>query len=193
LEGDNATFLANILNPAKHMSVLVKDLLTYARATKYEEGDAPVVEAGRVLAEVLEMFRGQMEETGAIVSAGELPSVAIHETRLAQLFQNLISNAFKYRGKEAPRVEVTASERDGWCVFSIADNGIGIEPKFAEQIFGLFKRLHGRDSYPGSGIGLAICQRVVEQYGGRIWLERSSPGVGSTFCFSVPSRICHEA
>jgi light-regulated signal transduction histidine kinase (bacteriophytochrome) len=114
--------------------------------------------------------------------------VAIHEGRLAQLFQNLISNAIKYRSKEVPRVHVGADERDGWCVFSVADNGIGIEAQYAEQIFGLFKRLHGRDRYPGSGIGLAICQRVVEQYGGRIWLEQSTPGGGSTFCFALPSR-----
>jgi light-regulated signal transduction histidine kinase (bacteriophytochrome) len=114
--------------------------------------------------------------------------VVIHENRLAQLFQNLIGNAVKYRSKEVPRVHIAADERDGWCVFSVVDNGIGIEEQYAERIFGLFKRLHGRDEYPGSGIGLAICQRVVEQYGGRIWLERSSPGGGSTFCFSLPSR-----
>jgi len=117
-----------------------------------------------------------------------LPMVAVHESRLAQLFQNLISNAIKYRGKEAPRIHIAAHQRDGWCVFSVSDNGIGIEAQYAERIFGLFKRLHGRDEYPGSGIGLAICQRVVEQYGGRIWLEQSTPGEGSTFCFSVPSR-----
>ena len=115
------------------------------------------------------------------------PETRIHENRLAQLFQNLISNAIKYRSKlEVPRVCVSAAKRDGWCVFSIVDNGIGMEPEYAKQIFGLFHRLHGRDEYPGSGIGLAICQRVVEHYGGRIWVEQSAPGRGSTFCFSVP-------
>jgi light-regulated signal transduction histidine kinase (bacteriophytochrome) len=133
-------------------------------------------------------LRGPITEAAAQVTIAALPIVAIHETRLAQLFQNLISNAIKYRTKEVPRVHVTAVERDGWCVFSVADNGIGIESRFAEQIFGLFKRLHGRDQYPGSGIGLAICQRVVEQYGGRIWLEKSVPGGGSTFSFALPSR-----
>jgi light-regulated signal transduction histidine kinase (bacteriophytochrome) len=186
LSGDDAAFLTNINSAAKRMSSLIDDLLAYARAAKYEEGEAPRVDAGRVLADVLEGLQGSIQETGAIITAGALPAVTIHESRLAQLFQNLIGNAIKYRGKEVPRVNITAAERDGWCVFSVVDNGIGIEPEYAERIFGLFKRLHGRDQYPGSGIGLAICQRVVEQYGGRIWLDQSAPGRGSTFCFSLP-------
>jgi PAS domain S-box-containing protein len=185
---DQAMFLGNILTSSHRMSVLVEDLLAYTRATKSEEGPARKVNSAEVLATVLETLRAPIEEAGAIVTAAELPMVAIHESRLAQLFQNLISNAVKYRNKEVPRVHVTAADRDGWCVFSVADNGIGIEAQFAEQIFGLFKRLHGRDEYPGSGIGLAICQRIVEQYGGRIWLEKSAPGGGSTFSFSLPSR-----
>ena len=189
-QGQDAAFLNNIFTAAQRMITLIQDLLAYATATKYEEGQAPRVEAGRVLAVVLENLRGPIQEAGATVTAGPLPVVGIHEGRLAQVFQNLIGNAIKYRdnNRVAPGVHVTAEERDGWCVFSIVDNGIGIEPQYAEQIFGLFKRLHGRDEYPGSGIGLAICQRIVEQYGGRIWLEQSSPGGGSTFCFALPSR-----
>jgi PAS domain S-box-containing protein len=188
LHEKDATFLTNILSAARRMSNLIQDLLAYTRATKSEEGPTPVVDAGRLLAGVLENLRGPIEEAGAVVTAEELPAVAIHESRLAQLFQNLISNAIKYHGEEAPRVHVAAEEREGWNVFSVVDNGIGIEPQFADQIFGLFKRLHSRDQYPGSGIGLAICQRVVEQYGGRIWLEQSAPGRGSTFCFAIPAR-----
>ena len=186
LHGDDAAFLANILTAARRMGALIDDLLAYTRAARYEEGAVPRVEAERVLAEVLESLRGQIEAAGAIVTSGKLPAVAMHESRLAQLFQNLISNAIKYRSKEEPRVHVSADQRDGWCVFSVVDNGIGIEPQFAEQIFGLFKRLHGRDEYPGSGIGLAICQRVVEQYGGRIWLEQSTPERGSTLLLLHP-------
>jgi PAS domain S-box-containing protein len=186
LQGRDATFLANILVSTTRMNGLIEDLLSYARATKYEGGPAPSVDSGRILADVLQSLRGLIQEAGATVTAGELPAVAIHDNRLAQLFQNLIGNAIKYRGKEVPCVSITATKCDGWCVFSVADNGIGIELEYAERIFGLFKRLHGRDEYPGSGIGLAICQRVVEQYGGRIWLEQSAPGRGSTFCFSVP-------
>ena len=187
LQGEDATILGNILAASDRMSTLIMDLLTYTRATKYEEGPAPHVDSGRVLDKVLENMWGTLDETGAAVTAAELPVLTNHEARLAQLFQNLISNAIKYRSKEAPRVHVDAEERDGWCVFSVVDNGIGIESQYAERIFGLFKRLHGRDQYPGSGIGLAICQRVVEQYGGRIWLERSELGSGSTFCFALPS------
>jgi PAS domain S-box-containing protein len=188
LEGDDSILLGNILAASNRMSALIEDLLAYTRATKYEEGPAPNVDSAGILAKVLESMWGTIQETGATVTAAELPVVAIHESRLAQLFQNLISNAIKYRSKEVPCVHVRADQQDGWCVFSMADNGIGIEAQYAERIFGLFKRLHGRDQYPGSGIGLAICQRVVEQYGGRIWLEQSTPGGGSTFCFALPSR-----
>lgn len=188
LSAEDAMFLASIRTGAKRMSALIQDLLAYTRATKFEEGPPPNVDSAHVLAGVLEDLRAALEEAGATVVTGEMPAAAIHSTRLAHLFQNLISNAIKYRSKEAPRVQVAGYDRDGWCVFSVGDNGIGIEPQFAEQIFGLFKRLHGRDEYPGSGIGLAICQRIVEQYGGRIWLEQSVPGRGSTFCFSIPSR-----
>lgn len=188
LQGEDAVFLENILGAAARMNTLLDDLLTYTKATKYEEGPAPSVDAGHVLENVLKSLRGPIEEARATVTAGELPMVAIHESRLAQVLQNLISNAIKYRSGEVPCVHITADQRDGWCIFSVVDNGIGIEPQFAEQIFGLFKRLHGRDEYPGSGIGLAICQRVVEQYGGRIWLEQSAPGRGSTFSFALPSR-----
>jgi PAS domain S-box-containing protein len=188
LDDNDTTFLRTILAASNRMIVLIEDLLAYARATKYEQGSTPEVDSAGVLDHVLESLHASIEEAGANVTAGRLPTVVIHESRLAQLFQNLISNAIKYRGKEVSRVHITADERDGWCTFSVADNGIGIEPQYAERIFGLFKRLHGREEYPGSGIGLAICQRVVEQYGGRIWLEQSTPGRGSTFCFSLPSR-----
>jgi PAS domain S-box-containing protein len=188
LQAEDATFLANILAASHQMSVLIGDLLAYTNATKYAEGSVPNVDSALVLSNVLESLQGTIEEASATVTSAGLPMVAIHEARLAQLFQNLICNALKYRGKEPPRVHITARESDGWCVFSVIDNGIGVEAQYAEQIFGLFKRLHGRQEYPGSGIGLALCQRVVEQYGGRIWLDRPTPGGGSTFCFALPSR-----
>jgi len=188
LNGEEAMFMGNILTASHRMNVLIEDLLAYMRATKYEAGPPPTVDSAAVLADVLTSLQGLISEERATVTAAELPALVIHESRLAQVFQNLISNAIKYKSKESPRVQITAAERDGWCVFSVVDNGIGIEAQYAEQIFGLFKRLHGRDHYPGSGIGLALCQRVVEQYGGRIWLERSTPGEGSTFCFALPSR-----
>lgn len=188
LEGEEAKFLVIILQGVRRMESLIQDLLAYTTATKYEDGPPPGVDSGQVLAAVLENLKGPLEQTGAVVTQTALPVVAMHESRLAQVFQNLIGNALKYHGPETPRVHISASQRDGWCVLSVADNGIGIDPKFADSIFGLFKRLHTRDQYPGSGIGLAICQRIVERYGGRIWLEKSSFAEGSTFCFSVPAR-----
>jgi PAS domain S-box-containing protein len=188
LEPDESAFLKEIQAAARRMSGLINDLLEYTRAAKYEEGAPPRVEAGQVLQRVLKDLGGAIQETAANVVVGDLPAVAMHENRLAQVFQNLIANALKYRGKEVPCVRVTAEERGGWMVFSVTDNGIGIEPQYAEQIFGLFKRLHPRSEFAGNGIGLAVCQRVVEQYGGRIWLDRSAIGEGSTFCFSIPAR-----
>ncbi len=188
LPAEESAFLGRILAAANGMSTLLKDLLDYTRATKYAEGPPPNVDSNSVLSGVLVSLNGMIGEAGATVTRGELPMVRVHETRLTQLFQNLIGNAVKYRGKGAPRVHVAAAQRDGWTVFSVSDNGIGIESRYAEQIFGLFKRLHGRDQYPGSGIGLAICRRIVEQYGGRIWLDKPMLDGGSTFCFSLPSR-----
>jgi PAS domain S-box-containing protein len=188
VHANDAILLGNILSASRRMTELISDLLAYTEATKCEEGAPPTVNAEEVVANVIESLRMPIEEAQVRVTTGALPPSAIHASRLAQLFQNLISNAIKYRTQEDPFVHVAGAERDGWCVYSVSDNGIGIEPQYAEQIFGLFKRLHARDQYPGSGIGLGICQRLVEQYGGRVWLEQSTPGEGSTFCFSIPSR-----
>jgi PAS domain S-box-containing protein len=181
-----AALLARILTSTNHMNALIRDLREYTQTWKVADGPPPAVDSISILASVLETLRGPIDEAGALITHAPLPVVSMHERQLAQLFQNLISNAVKYRGKEVVRVHVSAQERDGWCVFSVADNGLGIDPRFADQIFGVFKRLHDRERYPGSGIGLAICQRIVEQYGGSIWLDKSVLGEGSTFSFSVP-------
>jgi signal transduction histidine kinase len=188
LAGDEATFLDGILQGALRMENLLQDLLAYARATKYAEGPLSTVDAGSVLSSVCQSLKTVIDESGAAITASQLPVISMHEFHLAQLLQNLIGNALKYRGREAPRVHVSAMRQQGWWVFSVADNGIGIEPEYADQIFGLFKRLHSREEYAGSGIGLSICQRIVEQYGGRIWLEKSVPGAGSVFSFAIPER-----
>jgi PAS domain S-box-containing protein len=188
LDGDAAGYLDGILRGALRMENLLQDLLAYARATKYAEGPLSSVDAGEVLTNVGQNLKTVIDESAAAITAGQLPVISMHEFHLAQLLQNLIGNALKYRSQETPRIHVSAVRQQGWWVFSVADNGIGIEPEYADQIFGLFKRLHSRDEYPGSGIGLAICQRIVEQYGGRIWLEKALPGAGSTFSFAVPGR-----
>jgi signal transduction histidine kinase/CheY-like chemotaxis protein len=188
LDSDQMQLLDGILQGARWMETLIQDLLAYTRAIRLGDGPAQTIATDQVFNQVLEVLKNRIEQCGAAITASALPVVSVHEVHLSQLLQNLIGNALKYRGQEEPRVHVSAAQQDGFWVFSVADNGIGIEPRYAEKIFELFKRLHTRDQYPGSGVGLAICQRIVEQYGGRVWLERSIPGAGSTFCFSLPDR-----
>jgi len=188
LQGDAREFLGTILQATRRMQSLIRDILAYATVTRSAEGPAPSVDSAKVLATVLDDLKAQTEQARAVITWDRLPVIPVHENRLAQLFQNLISNALKYRDNKEPRVHISATERDCRWTFCVTDNGIGIDRKYAESIFGLFKRLHSRDQYPGSGIGLSTCRRIVEQYGGRIWLENSKPGEGSTFCFTLPAQ-----
>jgi len=143
-------------------------------------------DAMAALETVLANLEAAIVESGGLVEADALPCVAVHATQLQSLFQNLIGNALKYRRPEiAPVVRITAQRQGGFWLFCVADNGIGIEPAFTELIFGLFKRLHTSDEYSGTGIGLAICKRIVERYHGRIWVE-SEAGEGCRFYFTVP-------
>jgi light-regulated signal transduction histidine kinase (bacteriophytochrome) len=126
-----------------------------------------------------------IDESGVIVSVGALPVIQADATQMTQLFQNLLGNALKYRNEHAPHVRVDARPAEKSWLFSVQDNGIGIEPQYFERIFQMFQRLHTREKYSGTGIGLAICRRIVERHGGRIWVE-SEPGQGSTFLFAIP-------
>lgn len=188
LKEEAAGFLASILGGANRMKALIDDLLVYVKAAESEEGPPPQVDSGEIFLRVLKDLSAQIEEVRGVVTHDHLPVVPMHASRLAQIFQNLISNAMKYRNQASPLVHVSAQERDGCFVFSVTDNGIGIEQEYAHQIFEPFRRLHNREQYSGSGIGLGLCQRIMEQYGGRIWLDRSIPGSGSTFCFSIPTQ-----
>jgi light-regulated signal transduction histidine kinase (bacteriophytochrome) len=141
--------------------------------------------AEAALAQALHALAAPMAATGAEVTHDPLPTVRADESQLVQLFQNLLGNALKFRTDAPPRVQVAADERDGQWVFSVRDNGIGIAPEYTDRIFRLFQRLHSREQYPGTGMGLAVCKRIVERHGGRIWVE-SQPGHGSTFYFSLP-------
>jgi light-regulated signal transduction histidine kinase (bacteriophytochrome) len=138
-----------------------------------------------VLANCLEGMRAAIDESNTRIEFNGLPRVRVEYIHLQLIFQNLISNAIKYRSQEAPHVRIVAFEEGGQCRFSVSDNGIGIDTAYTEQVFGVFKRLHRHDEFEGSGMGLAICKKIVERYGGRIWVE-SSPGKGSTFFFTVP-------
>jgi PAS domain S-box-containing protein len=186
LDEDAKRFLTHVRNGATRMELLVRDLLTYTQVTKIEQ-PGEIADANAALSSALDNLEGAISETGAKISAAPLPSLPVHEMHLQQIFQNLIGNAIKYRSPERrPIVHVAAERQNGRWIFAVSDNGIGIDPEYKENIFGLFKRLHGSDEYSGTGIGLAICRRIVDRYHGRIWVE-SEPGRGSTFRFSLPA------
>jgi PAS domain S-box-containing protein len=170
---------------ATRMSQLIADLLAYSRVDRKGEEFRPV-DAGSALAEALANLRGSIEEAGAQVTWGPLPTVSADGTQLMQLLQNLVGNAIKFRSPGRPcQVHLAAERREDRWVFSVRDNGIGVEPRHHERIFVIFQRLHNRQQYPGTGVGLAICKRIVERHGGRIWVE-SKVGEGSTFYFTLP-------
>jgi light-regulated signal transduction histidine kinase (bacteriophytochrome) len=185
LGGEADQFIAYSVEGALRIEALLKALLAYWEVSGREQDSFASIDCGAVLAKVLLNLQAAIAESGAIVTSGPLPTMVAEEVMLAQLFQNLISNSIKFRGAETPRIHVSA-ERDGegW-LFSVRDNGIGLEPQDAGRVFGMFKRLHGSE-IPGTGIGLAICKRVVERQGGRIWVE-SEAGHGATFKFTIPA------
>jgi chemotaxis family two-component system sensor kinase Cph1 len=139
-----------------------------------------------VLDQALRNLQAGIEAAHATVTHDPLPTLSVDATQMMQLFQNLVGNALKFHGEPPPRVHVGARQEEGRWVFSVRDNGIGIEPQYHERIFQIFQRLHTRKHYPGTGIGLAICKRIVERHGGTIWVE-SQPGQGCTFYFSIPA------
>jgi light-regulated signal transduction histidine kinase (bacteriophytochrome) len=165
------------------MDDLVSNLLTYSKLASAGHASSSPVEISHVLNWSLANLAKEVEDSGASIEKGDLPVVAGDPVQLAQLFQHLISNALKYRDANPPSVRISAEPAGGQWLFRITDNGGGIDSRYHERIFGLFKRLHGRD-VPGSGMGLAICRRIVERHGGRIWVE-SERGRGSTFLFTL--------
>jgi len=185
LPGDAPQFLAYVRSGALRMEQLVRDLLAYSQLAKLDKPTEPA-DAGGALTATLANLAGAISESGARITTDPLPCLRVHGAHLQQLFQNLIGNAIKYRSpNRLPAVHITAERQDGHWIFAVSDNGIGIDPEYKERIFGLFKRLHSNDEYSGTGIGLAICQRIIDQYHGRIWVE-SEPGRGSTFRFTLP-------
>ena len=183
LDESGDQFISVIVNGALRLERLLKDLLTYSQAGA-AVGPATEVDCAEVLDEVLLNLQVSIDENAAKILSHDLPSVRADRTGLVQLLQNLIGNAIKYRGKAEPCIEIWGERQEKDWRFAVRDNGIGIKPEYAEQVFGVFKRLHGA-AYPGTGIGLAICQRIVETHGGRIWVESGAEG-GSTFYFTLP-------
>jgi light-regulated signal transduction histidine kinase (bacteriophytochrome) len=185
LDADGREFIGYAVDGAKRMQVLINDLLTYSRVGTKAKPFEPVA-LQQVVETALAHLRIAVEESSAHIEIRDpLPHVSGDATQLVQLMQNLIANAIKFHGSAAPQVQVECTdEGEAWQV-CVRDNGIGIEPAYFERIFVLFQRLHGRGAYPGTGIGLALCKRIVERHGGHIRVE-STPGEGSAFCFTLP-------
>jgi signal transduction histidine kinase len=184
IDADADEFIGFAVDGAKRMQILINDLLTYSRiGTRGREFEP--VPCEEVLGLALVNLLTVIEETGSVVTHDELPTVLADKTQLVQLFQNLISNAIKFRSNEQPRVHVHADHKENEWIFSIKDNGIGIDPRYEDRIFEVFQRLHGRGQYSGTGIGLAICKKIVERHGGSIRVQ-SEEGTGATFYFSLP-------
>jgi nitrogen fixation negative regulator NifL len=184
LDSDADEFIGYAVDGATRMQGLINDLLAYSRIGRSGSPREPTDCSG-VLGRVLTDLKVAIEESGAVVTHGTLPEVMGDAAQLRQVFQNLISNAIKFRGQEPPRIHVSCERSGDDWLFSVRDNGIGIDPQYSDRIFVIFRRLHTKAEYPGTGIGLAICRRVVERHGGRIWVE-SEPGKGSTFFFTLP-------
>ncbi len=185
LDDDADDFINYAFDGAIRMQTLINDLLAFSRVSTRGNPFEPT-DSGAVLEQTLTGLRMAVKESGALITHDPLPVVMADASQLAQVFQNLISNAIKFHGDDPPKVHISAKrQRDDW-VFSVKDNGIGIEPQYFDRIFVIFQRLHGRTEYPGTGIGLAVSKRIVERHGGRIWLE-SEPGKGSTFYFTIPA------
>jgi light-regulated signal transduction histidine kinase (bacteriophytochrome) len=185
LDADADQFLAFLISASARMSALVTDLLAYARLTTEEERPSSVA-----LDEDLEAALTHLDqaiiESGASITHDPMPTLQVDRGQMVRLFQNLIGNAIKYRKPDQPpKVHVRAEQKGAEWVISVRDNGIGFDPKYASTIFDPFKRLHTAEEYPGTGVGLAICRRIVQAQRGRIWAE-SQPGEGTTFCFTLP-------
>jgi light-regulated signal transduction histidine kinase (bacteriophytochrome) len=177
--------LSLMLDNALRMEAMVKDLLAYSRALEGVEDSVTASDANKVLETALRNLAAAQAEKSAIITKDLLPRVSMAEPHLLQLFQNLISNALKYAARSPLQIHVGAKIRSGDVLLFVKDNGVGISPQFHERAFGMFKRLD-RESANGTGIGLAVCKRIVEHYGGHIWIE-SQVGEGATFFFNVPS------
>ncbi len=187
LDADADEFIDYAVDGCNRMQGLIQDLLAYSRAGTNGK-ELLKISSEKALKDALANLRATIEESGAVVTHDALPAITTDDTQLALVFQNLVGNAIKYHGPEVPHVHVSANKNGGkeW-IFSVRDNGLGIDPQYFERIFILFQRLHGRTEFKGTGIGLAICKKILERLGGRIWVD-SQPEKGSTFHFALPER-----
>ena len=185
LDQDANEFIGFAVDGAKRLDTMTKDFLKYSQIT-HKKGVNNTVNFGHVLEHALTNLKVQIEENNAIITHDPLPTIYGNEELKIQLFQNIIANAIKYRSQETPKIHISATKEKNQYLFSIKDNGIGMSSKHIEKIFTIFQRLHTHDEYEGTGIGLAIAQKIVHQQGGQIWVE-SELGKGSTFYFTIPT------
>jgi PAS domain S-box-containing protein len=190
LDADADDFIAYAVDGATRMQQLINDLLAYSRVGTHGQELVPT-DCNQVFERVVRDLGAAVAESGAEVTRDALPSVLGDSRQLGQLFQNLIANAIKFHGDDPARVQVTAEREGAMWRFAVRDEGIGIAPEYVDRIFVIFQRLHTQAEYPGTGIGLAICKRIVERHGGRIWVE-SQPGRGTTFYFTLPALVDHQ-
>lgn len=190
LDQDADEFIGFAVDGAARMHKLINDLLDYSRVGNRGKPFEPT-DCEALLHRTLSNLHVAIEENEARITHDPLPTVVVDESQIIQLFQNLIGNALKFHGSTPPHIHLAARQNGHEYIFSVADNGIGIDPQYHERVFVIFQRLHGREKYPGTGIGLAICKKIVERHGGRIWLE-SEPGQGSIFFFSIPKREVND-
>jgi light-regulated signal transduction histidine kinase (bacteriophytochrome) len=183
LDEDAQEFIYYAVDGATRMQRLIQDLLAFSRVGTRGKALQPV-DSDEVLAKALRNLEIAIEETQADIKSGKLPAVMADEDQLIQVFQNLIGNAIKFRGEKTPRVKIDAAEENGVATFKVRDNGIGFDQQHAERMFVIFQRLNNRAEYEGTGVGLAICKKVVERHGGKIWAE-SQLGKGATFIFTL--------
>lgn len=186
LDASADKYIHYAVDGALRMQALVQDLLAFSRVGRTGT-DFQEIESLEVLEIALKNLQGAIQEGAAKISRGDLPVIVADRTQMIQLFQNLIGNAIKFHGTDPPQIRITAEKQETSWRFSVQDNGIGIAAKHVEEVFGIFRRLHTRAEYPGNGIGLAICKKIVEQHGGTIWVD-SQPEKGSDFRFTIPVR-----
>ncbi|MFW6112601.1 MAG: sensor histidine kinase [Chloroflexota bacterium] len=190
LDAEGEQFISYAVDGSRRMQQLLNGLLAYCRVSTHGEPFQPV-DCDALLRSVVGMLDITVQEASARVTWSEMTQVVADESQLLQLFQNLIANAIKYRRDEPPYIHISVEERNNEWLFAFQDNGIGIEPQYQERVFHIFQRLHTKDKFDGTGVGLAVCRRIVERHGGQIWLE-SEPGRGTTFYFTISKALYNK-
>ncbi len=180
-------YIAYAVDGAKRMQLLINDLLSYSRVGT-QGNEFALTDCAGVAGLAIKNLQKAIQESGATITCDPLPTVMADRMQLLQLFQNLLANAIKFRAEQYPEIHITAKHTDGFWQFAVKDNGIGIEPRHFERIFLIFQRLNSRRNYPGTGMGLAICKKIVDRHGGTIW-PVSEPGMGTTFFFTLPDKL----